>query len=96
VTFLDSSASSGEPSAGSGEVPARPAVRVPARAVARDGSTSIVWRVRAGRVERVAVRVGAERSGEVEVLAGINSGDVVVVAPPAELAEGAAVEAAAP
>jgi hypothetical protein len=69
-------------------------VRVPASAVARDGSTSFVWRVRDGRVERVAVRVGAERGGEVELLAGINSGDVVVTRPVGELTQGAAVVAA--
>ena len=49
--------------------------------------------MRGDRVERVAVRVGAERAGEVEVLAGINAGDVVVASARAELTEGAAVEA---
>ena len=95
VTFLDSSRND-EPSTGSGGAPARPAARVPASAVSSDGSTSFVWRVRGDRVERVAVRVGAERSGQVEVLAGINAGDVVVATPVAELTEGAAVVAAAP
>jgi RND family efflux transporter MFP subunit len=95
VTFLDSSGRD-EPSAGSGAAPARPAVRLPASAVQRDGSTSFVWRVRADRAERVAVRLGAERSGQVEVVAGINAGDVVIDRPPAGVAEGAAVVAAAP
>jgi RND family efflux transporter MFP subunit len=90
VTFLDSSERA-ETSAGSGAAPARPAVRLPASAVVRDGSTSFVWRVRADRAERVAVRVGAERSGAVEIQAGINAGDVVVTNPPADLTEGAAV-----
>ena len=94
VTFLDSSERE-EPNAGSGTPPARPAVRLPASAVVRDGSTTFVWRVRADRVERVAVRLGAERSGAVEIQAGINAGDVVVASPPAELAEGAAVVEAA-
>jgi hypothetical protein len=49
--------------------------------------------VRGDRVERVAVRVGAERAGAVEVLAGIDAGDVVVATPVAALSEGAAVEA---
>jgi len=93
VTFLDSSAG-GDPSTGATAVPARPAVRLPVSTVVRDGSTSFVWRVRDERVERVAVRVGAERAGEVEVLAGINAGDVVVATPVAELSEGAAVAAA--
>jgi len=90
VTFLDSS-DSDVSSAGSGAAPDRPAARLPAAAVARDGSTAFVWRVRGERVERVAVRVGAERAGEVEVLAGINAGDVVVAAPVVGLSEGALV-----
>jgi RND family efflux transporter MFP subunit len=92
VTFLDS-ASHDEPSTTSGEAPARPAARVPTTAIARDGDTSFVWRVRGDRVERVAVRVGAERAGAVEVLAGINAGDVVVARQVADLREGAAVAA---
>jgi RND family efflux transporter MFP subunit len=98
VTFLDTSASE-EPNAGAGDsgaAPARPAVRVPASAVLRDGGTSYVWRVRDGRLERLAVRVGAERSGEAELLAGLNAGDTVVATPVAGLVEGAAVAAAAP
>jgi RND family efflux transporter MFP subunit len=94
VTFLDSSRSDG-PSTEPGAAPARPTVRVPASAVSRDGGTSFVWRVRGERVERVAVRVGAERAGEIDVLAGINAGDVVVATPVAELTEGAAVAAPA-
>jgi hypothetical protein len=66
---------------------------VPASAIARDGDTSFVWRVRERRVERVAVRVGAERAGQVDVLAGVNAGDVVVATPVAELSEGAVVSA---
>ena len=95
VTFLDTSAHQ-EPVTSSGETPARPATRVPASAIARDGDTSFVWRVRGDRVERVAVRVGAERRGEVEVLAGISAGDVVVTSAATELTEGAAIETAAP
>ena len=92
VTFLDSRGND-EPSSSSGGPPARPATRVPASAIARDGGTSYVWRVRGDRVERVAVRVGAERAGAVEVLAGIDAGDVVVATPVAALSEGAAVAA---
>jgi RND family efflux transporter MFP subunit len=93
VTFLDSGGND-ESSAATGGAPARPAVKLPASAVVRDGGTSFVWRVRGERVERVAVRVGAERAGEVEVLAGISAGEVVVATPVAALTEGAAVAAA--
>jgi RND family efflux transporter MFP subunit len=90
VTFLDSS-SDEEPSTSSGAAPARPTTRVPSSAVARDGGATFVWRVRGDRVERVAVSVGTERAGLVEVLAGINAGDVVVATPVAELSEGTAI-----
>jgi len=94
VSFLDSRGSD-QPSTASSAAPGRPGVRLPASAVLRDGDTRFVWRVRGGRVERVAVRVGGERSGDVEVLAGVNAGDVVVASATAELSEGVAVEAAA-
>jgi RND family efflux transporter MFP subunit len=95
VTFLGSIGSSDEANAGSAApAPARPAVRVPVSAVRRDGGSSFVWRVRDERVERVAVRVGAERAGQVEVLAGLNSGDVVVASADAAIVEGVAVRGA--
>src|SRR5687767_5598733 len=50
----------------------RPAVRIPSAAVIRDGDTSFVWRVQDDELERVAVRTGGERDGQVEVLSGIN------------------------
>ena len=90
VTFLEVRA------AAEGSAPReRPAVRVPAGAVSRDGAADVVWRVRGDRVERVAVSVGSERSGAIEILSGINAGDVVVATSVAGLADGAAVEAAA-
>jgi RND family efflux transporter MFP subunit len=70
----------------------RPAVRIPAAAVMKDGDTSFVWRVTDGAIERVAVRTGGERDGQVEVLSGINAGDVVVAAPVEGLSEGAKVK----
>jgi RND family efflux transporter MFP subunit len=91
VTFLDTSASD-EPSTTSGGTPARPAARVPASAIVRDGDTSFVWRVQDGEIERVAVRTGGERDGQVEVLSGINPGDVVVAAPVDGLSEGTKVK----
>lgn len=70
----------------------RPSVRIPAAAVIRDGDTSYVWRVQDGKIERVAVRTGGERDGQIEVLSGINPGDVVVAAPVEGLSEGAKVK----
>jgi RND family efflux transporter MFP subunit len=75
--------------ASGGDQPAaRPSVRVPASAVIRDGDTSYVWRVQGDEVERVAVSTGGERDGQIEVLSGISSGDVVVARQVEGLAEG--------
>lgn len=74
VSFLEDSK---EP----GTVASRPAVRVPVASVVKDGDASYVWRVQGGQVERVAVRTGGERDGQVELLSGINAGEVVVAAP---------------
>ncbi len=73
-------------------VAARAAVRVPSAAVIKDGETSYVWRVIDGEVERVAVRTGGERDGQIELLSGVNAGDVVVAAPAEGLVEGASVK----
>jgi RND family efflux transporter MFP subunit len=70
------------------ETAARPSVKVPSAAVIRDGASNYVWRVQNGTVERVAVRIGVERDGKIDVLSGINPGDTVVAAPVEGLAEG--------
>jgi RND family efflux transporter MFP subunit len=71
---------------------ARPAVRVPAAAVVREGGTSFVWRVEDDQLERVVVSTGGERDGQIEILSGINSGDVVVAQPVPGLGEGTRVK----
>jgi RND family efflux transporter MFP subunit len=86
VSFLDDRA--GEPTTAA----SRPAVRVPAGAVIKDGDTTFVWRVNDDAVERVAVRTGGERNGQIELLSGINAGDVLVGKPVDGLAEGAPVK----
>jgi len=86
VSFLDDRPS--EPATAA----ARPAVRVPSAAIMKEGDTAFVWRVRDDAVERVAVRTGGERNGQIEVLSGINAGDVLVARPVEGLAEGAPVK----
>jgi RND family efflux transporter MFP subunit len=71
---------------------ARPSVRVPASAVIKDADASYVWRVAENEIERVAVSTAGERDGQVEVLSGINSGDVVVAKPVQGLSEGARIK----
>jgi len=86
VSFLDDSQRN------AGTAAARPAVRIPASSIFKDGNTSYVWRVSDERVERVAVSVGATRDGQVDVLSGINAGEIVVAQPVAGLADGAPVK----
>jgi RND family efflux transporter MFP subunit len=57
---------------------AGPRIRVPAVAVQREGDSAYVWVVSDGRVERRAVTVGAENDGNIEVRAGVASGDELV------------------
>lgn len=86
VSFLDDRA--GQPVTAA----SRPAVRVPTEAVMKGGGTTFVWRINDDSVERVAVRTGSERNGQIEVLSGINAGDVLVGKPVDGLAEGAPVK----
>lgn len=76
----------------SADASSRPALRVPASSVFKDGETSYVWRVSDARVERIAVSVGAARDGQIDVLSGINAGEVVVAEPVEGLADGAPVK----
>jgi RND family efflux transporter MFP subunit len=87
VSFLED-----RPTEGAQTAAVRPAVRIPSAAVIRDGDTAFVWRVQENKLERVAVRTGGERDGQVEVLSGINPGDVVVAAPVEGLGEGVKVK----
>ncbi|HMN45599.1 MAG TPA: efflux RND transporter periplasmic adaptor subunit [Povalibacter sp.] len=73
-------------------VATRPSVRLPATAVIREGDTSYVWRVQGDEVERVAVRTGGERDGQIEVLSGINAGDTVVATPVEGLKDGGSIK----
>lgn len=61
---------------------------IPREAVRQDGETNVVMLVRDGRVERRAVRLGAERGDDVEVLAGVVAGDMLVAQAPPGLKDG--------
>ena len=69
----------------------RPRLLAPSAAVRRDGERDIVFVVHDGTVERRAVTVGARRGQDVEIEAGLVSGESVVVDPPEGLADGDAV-----
>jgi multidrug efflux pump subunit AcrA (membrane-fusion protein) len=65
---------------------------VPRAAVRREGDADVVYAVAGGRAERRAVRLGpggtAGTGDWIEVLAGVASGERVVVEGPVDLADG--------
>ncbi len=71
---------------------AAPAALVPPDAVHDDSGKKIVFIVKDGHLERRAVTTGGTRGTDLEILAGLNAGDSVVVKGPANLRDGQAVE----
>ncbi|HEV2248676.1 MAG TPA: efflux RND transporter periplasmic adaptor subunit [Terriglobia bacterium] len=71
-----------------------PAARaiIPQAAVRGAGAESYVFAVRDGRIERRAVTLGRTISRDVEVMAGVNPGDELVVQGPGNLQDGMKVE----
>lgn len=63
-------------------------LRIPRKAVRRDGGRDVVWIVREGKLERRAVTVSAESGEEVTIAAGLTEGERVVVQGPENLKEG--------
>ena len=57
----------------------RTALAVPVTAVGSDGDATTVMRVKDGVVERVVVTTGIRDGGFIEVLTGLETGDLVVV-----------------
>jgi RND family efflux transporter MFP subunit len=62
--------------------------------IVRDGARTAVWRVKDGRIAKVAVQLGArdERRGEYPVQAGLADGDVILRNPVGTLVDGQRVE----
>jgi RND family efflux transporter MFP subunit len=71
---------------------AAPAALILPDAVRDDNGKKVVYIVKDGRVERRAVTTGSTRGTDLEILAGLNAGDSVVVKGPANLRDGQAVE----
>jgi RND family efflux transporter MFP subunit len=70
---------------------ARPVTLAPKAAIKTDGKQSYVFVVVNDRVDRRAITTGGTDGERVEVIAGLNPGDRVVVSPPPELSAGALV-----
>ena len=90
VAFLDEGASS-KKADGKNQAPAAKAI-VPLSAVRAEGSASYVFTVRDGKLERRAVSLGRKIGSDVEVIAGLSSGDQLVVRGWQDLREGQKVE----
>ena len=75
-----------------GDAPPKPRLLAPKAAVRTEGTQSIVFVVRDGRVERRAVTTGPGNSDQVEILSGLNSGEKIVVEGVATLADGARIQ----
>ena len=84
VTFLRDNDESPAPTA-------RAVTLVPKAAIRTEGQQSYVFVVQNDRVDRRAITAGGADGDRVEVIAGLNFGERVVVSPPAELSAGALV-----
>jgi HlyD family secretion protein len=73
-------------------VEAAPRALIPQRAVRDDNGQKVVLLVRDGKIERRAIQLGSHRGDDVEVTAGLDAGDSVVVQGPESLHEGQSVE----
>ncbi|MBS1839599.1 MAG: efflux RND transporter periplasmic adaptor subunit [Acidobacteria bacterium] len=65
---------------------------IPQSAVRKDGGSTYVLLVKNGALERRGVTLGAQRGSDVDILAGVNAGDTLVVKGPEDLKDGQAVE----
>src|SRR6266436_3290717 len=66
----------------------QPRITVPKGAVRSEEGETYVWTVREGSVQRVGIVGGQETETGIEIKQGLNDGDVVVVSPQANLANG--------
>jgi membrane fusion protein (multidrug efflux system) len=71
---------------------------VPPSAVVQAGDSNYVWRVKDGKLTKASLTIGArdERSGNWQVLAGLNSGDILVRVPGSSFKDGQKVDMSVP
>lgn len=68
------------------------ALTVPELAILTEPQGPAVFRIEQGKVEKVRIRRGENRAGQVQVLSGLDAKQRVVLAPPARLKSGMAIE----
>jgi len=68
--------------------PAAPVALVPEKAIRSEGGQSVAFVLTGNKVERRAVKVGGRHDDRLEVIAGLNSGEQVVIEGPPDLADG--------
>jgi HlyD family secretion protein len=85
VAFLADELAGGAPGA-------TPRSLVPQAAVRDDGGRKVVFLVRDGRLERRAVSLGGNRGTDIEIMAGVDPGDTVLVKGPDGLRDGGRVK----
>lgn len=69
---------------------------VPETAIAPSGDEQYVYRVVDGRVQRVAVRLGMRRAGQVAVIEGVQPGDLIITSGLQKVSEGQEVDISNP
>jgi RND family efflux transporter MFP subunit len=88
VTFLREADASTSNDRAADQAPAQAMTLVPKAAIKTEGDATFVYVVKGNVAERRAVRVGGADGDRVEVIAGLVSGDRVVISPPATLRDG--------
>ncbi|MGA7626691.1 MAG: efflux RND transporter periplasmic adaptor subunit [Candidatus Acidiferrales bacterium] len=74
------------------KIGAMPRMTIPANAVRDENGKKVVFLVKDGKLERRAVTVGRSQGSSAEILAGVTTGDAVVVKGPADLRDGETVQ----
>lgn len=69
-------------------MPARPVALVPRTAIRTEADQDVVFLLRGSTVERRAIATGGADGDRIEVTAGLQPGDRVVISPPADLVDG--------
>lgn len=72
---------------------ARQTLAIPELALQQSGTNASVFRVEAGnKVKQVPVKIGARRTGEVEIVSGLKAGDRIVIDGTVKLRDGSAIQ----